>query len=254
LTASLIQNAVNINIFNRLAGRRFLGELKLVLEEERPALNIKRMDEFNLLSIVHSELKFTPQMAELFGAIDSVISWFELLFLDEPYRRWMVYFLGLVEQLNMVEMEALCRKLEMLKKDQTSFLTMKKAVIEAMRVFNVRQKLSRGELYDFSRPMDTEALLFMMARTKNEVVKKSVSLYFTQLRSTKISTRGRDLKKMGYIPGPIYRKIMNELLKAKLNGLVQTARDENAYIRAHYPLPRKVALEEHEEKDELLAS
>jgi len=254
LTANLIQNAVNINVFSRLAGQRIFGEIKLMLEEKRPALNIRGMDEFNLLGIIHPELKFTPQMDELFGSIGNVISWFELLFLDEPYCKWMLYFLGLGDQLSVVEMEALCRRLAVLKKDQSSLINMKKAVIEAMRVFNVRQRLSRGELYDLFHPMDTEALLFMMARTKNEIVKKSVSLYFTQLRSTRILTRGRDIKKMGYAPGPIYRHIMNELLMAKLNGIVQTAKDERAYIRAHYPLAKEIALEEHQAKTGLMAS
>ena len=71
-----------------------------------------------------------------------------------------------------------------------------------------------------------ELILYMMAATKNETVKRSISNYFTQLRHIDTSIKGKDLKKMGLEPGPIYREILQAVLDAKLNGRLKTRNDE----------------------------
>jgi tRNA nucleotidyltransferase (CCA-adding enzyme) len=53
------------------------------------------------------------------------------------------------------------------------------------------------------------------------------------LRYVKIHLRGRDLKKMGLAPGPIYRKILQAVLDARLNGQVNTKVDEVQFARRH---------------------
>jgi tRNA nucleotidyltransferase (CCA-adding enzyme) len=71
----------------------------------------------------------------------------------------------------------------------------------------------------------------MMAATKNEIAKRSISNYFTQLRHINASIKGRDLKKMGLEPGPIYREILQAVLDAKLNGRLKTRSDELSFVR-----------------------
>ena len=36
---------------------------------------------------------------DLFERIHHVISWFDLLFLEEQYERWLIYFYGLIDSL-----------------------------------------------------------------------------------------------------------------------------------------------------------
>ena len=237
LTENLIRNAVKINVFEKLAGRRLLGELRLLLEEEHPILSIKRMEELRLLELVHPLIADTPQLEELFSSISGVISWFELLFLDELCHKWMVYFLGLTENLSATQLDAFCRRLEMPKKERLELVNSKLAVMETLKQCNVRKDVSRAQFYDLFNHLESETLLYMMAKSKNDVVKKGVSLYFTQLRSVKIAVKGRDLKKLGFIEGPIYKTILDDLFHAKLNGEVQTKKEELEYVRKHYPNP-----------------
>ena len=53
LTASLIHNAVKMEFFKRLSGRRVFTELRLILEEDNPAPAMIRMNDFNLLQVIH---------------------------------------------------------------------------------------------------------------------------------------------------------------------------------------------------------
>jgi tRNA nucleotidyltransferase (CCA-adding enzyme) len=45
---------------------------------------------------------------------------------------------------------------------------------------------------------------------------------------------GEDLKRMGYQPGPIYRKILHALRVARLNGEVSTREQEEALVRSQF--------------------
>ena len=76
-----------------------------------------------------------------------------------------------------------------------------------------------------------ELILYMMAATEHKRVKRSISNYFTRLRHIEPSVKGKDLKKMGLEPGPIYRKILQAVLDAKLNGKLKTRDDEFAFVR-----------------------
>jgi tRNA nucleotidyltransferase (CCA-adding enzyme) len=53
LTSSLIQNAVRMDFFKRLSGRRVFTEIRLILEEQNPAPAISRMHDYNLLRAIH---------------------------------------------------------------------------------------------------------------------------------------------------------------------------------------------------------
>ena len=76
-----------------------------------------------------------------------------------------------------------------------------------------------------------EVLLYMMAAANSERVKKAMSQYITQLRHVKTLITGKDLKKMGLDPGPVYRKTLEAVLDAKLNGLFKTREDEIVFVR-----------------------
>jgi len=45
------------------------------------------------------------------------------------------------------------------------------------------------------------------------------------------SLNGTDLKVLGLKPGPIYRKILDRLLEARLNGEVKTKADERKLVK-----------------------
>ena len=76
-----------------------------------------------------------------------------------------------------------------------------------------------------------EMLLYMMAATERKSVKKHISDYLTKLRSIQPSIAGKDLKRMGLVPGPVYREILAAVRDAKLDGKLQTRNDELNFAR-----------------------
>ncbi|MCD6215194.1 MAG: hypothetical protein J7J46_09545 [Candidatus Desulfofervidus sp.] len=61
--------------------------------------------------------------------------------------------------------------------------------------------------------------------------KRWLSQYFTQWRQIKPILTGNDLKAMGLKPGPIFKTILEELLKARLDGKVKTEEDEKKLVK-----------------------
>ncbi|MDD5207652.1 MAG: prohead protease, partial [Desulfobacterales bacterium] len=89
-------------------------------------------------------------------------------------------------------------------------------------------------LYTLLSQYDNETLLYSMARSKSQKLKRNISTYFTKLKGTRTLLRGRDLKNMGIRPGPLYKQILDTLLKARLEGEVTTGEDEVRYVRDRF--------------------
>jgi tRNA nucleotidyltransferase (CCA-adding enzyme) len=66
----------------------------------------------------------------------------------------------------------------------------------------------------------------MMALAKDEEIKKAISNFYTHQRNIRPYIRGRDLVKIGVKPGPVFTRILNQVLNAKLDGRLKTKREE----------------------------
>ena len=73
-----------------------------------------------------------------------------------------------------------------------------------------------------------------MAKTRNEKTKRLISSYFTRLKGEKIYLTGKDLIRMGFESGPIFREIFERLLEARLNDITKTWDDERQFVLEKY--------------------
>jgi tRNA nucleotidyltransferase (CCA-adding enzyme) len=233
-TQNLMKNAVKVGFLERLSGGRVLSELILVLQEGDPLPALKRMRDFNLFHFLHPSLKFDEQAEVLFEQIHHVISWFDLLFLEQQYERWLIYFYGLIDLLKEEEKETLCQRLAMNTKLKKKVMERKlqadQALLQIFSWINADRKPKRSEIYDILDHLSIESKLFMMAKTTQVATRRYISLYFTQLKDTKPLLKGRDLIKMGMKSGPSIKKALVDLLKARLDEQVITRQDEMEYI------------------------
>ncbi len=233
LTLALIKNALKISILKEPSHKRFSLELRLILKEQDPVKAIKRMNEFNLLQFISPEIRFTKPIELMLKDIRKIIDWYNLLYLEEPFEPWKVYWHGLTSSLSIESLKALAEKHGMVNQDSRKMISQRKSMTEILNGF---YKISGDnyQIYTLLSPYDTESLLYMMARTNSEKAKRMISVYFTKLKDTKIQLRGKDLTKMGFQPGPIYREIFDSLLEARLNNLVKTREDETQFTEDHF--------------------
>jgi tRNA nucleotidyltransferase (CCA-adding enzyme) len=233
-TQNLMKNAVKVGFLERLSGGRVLSELILILQEEDPLPPLKRMRDFNLFHFLHPALKFDEHAEALFEQIHHVISWFDLLFLEQRYERWLIYLYGLIDSLKEEEREAFCQRLTMNEKLKKKVLEGKRQadqiLLQILSWIQTDQRPKRSDIYDVLDPLSTESKLFMMAKTTQVETRRYISLYFTQLKDTKPLLRGKDLLQMGMKSGPPIKEALAGLLKARLDKQVVTRQDEMEYI------------------------
>jgi tRNA nucleotidyltransferase (CCA-adding enzyme) len=233
LTSGLIENAVKMNFFKRLSGRRVFAELRQILEEKNPLDAIKRLDEYNLLSVVHPSIELNNQMISLFNSVKKVLSWHDLLFLEEPYMRWAVYFLALTRHCDKETADEICIRIELAPRYKTILYKERFEADRSMLWMERDLPTKNSTIFKHLAVFRIELILYMMAATKHETVKRSISNYVTRLRYIDTSVTGKDLKKMGLEPGPIYREILQAVLDAKLDGQLKTRNDELDFVKAY---------------------
>jgi len=233
LTANLIENAVKMDFVGSLAGRRLFNELVLILEEEKVVPLIGRLNEFHLLEVIYPKLVFNEHMKELLGRIGSVVSWFKLLFLDEKYERWVVYFGGLVDELSREETKELMAKLSFTREETRQVMLLKEKTLPLLSKIS-SPAVKNSTLYHLLDPLSTEAKLFLMATTATEASKRAVSHYFTHLKEVRIEVNGKDLISLGLKPGKIFKKILDETLNAKLDGKLKTKEEEIKFVKEKF--------------------
>ncbi len=233
LTTGLIENAVKMDFFKRLSGKRVFTELRQILEEENPTPAMVRLHEFDLLKVIHPFIELNKEMIVSFNTVRQVLAWYDLLFLEESYMRWTVYFLALIRRLDEATTEEICQRFELAPRLRRLFVSER---LEAERCLTWLERIKKpknSQLYNRLIGFRIELTLYMMAVTRKESVKRAISQYITALRYIRISLRGKDIKKMGLEPGPIYREVLHSVLEAKLDGKLKTKIDEVQFVRQY---------------------
>jgi len=231
---NLMRNSVKMGFLQRLSGGRILAELFLILKEDNPTAALGRMKDFDLFPFLHPGLRFDGESIDLFERIHHVISWFDLLFREEAYERWLIYFYGLIDLLKPEEIEEMSHRLVMNEKERNRVVGGKwEADQTLLRFFswiNEGYEPKRSEIYGVLDPLPTETKLFMMAKTNQTTTRRYISLYFTQLKDVRTLLRGADLIRIGMQPGPFIKKTLANLLQARLDEQVKTQQDEMEFV------------------------
>ncbi len=90
--------------------------------------------------------------------------------------------------------------------------------------------MKKSAIYRILEPLSREAKLFIMAKTKSEEIKKTISGYITNRDSYKPFTTGEDIKKLGIQEGPIYKEVLEALKDAKIDMNLKTKEEESHFV------------------------
>ncbi|MBF0204165.1 MAG: CBS domain-containing protein [Desulfamplus sp.] len=236
LTLSLIKNAIKLDFFKNLSGLRVFSEIRQILEEDNPISAIEYIRDYQLDKIIHPEFCIDRETIAFLASVKKTLDWHDLMYLDVEYLRWSVYFMVLTKRSPIRVCEDICSKFQLsprqtsiiirdrLRADERLYL-LEKSLVEKIPLFK------NSALYNLLSTFKTEHILYMMATAKKEETRKAISFFYTQLKDLKVSIRGRDLIQIGIKPGPGYKNIIQAVLEAKLDGLVETREQEMEFVK-----------------------
>lgn len=228
-TENLIRSTIEMNLFDKLSGPRLYEELLLSFQETEPIKTLRKLSDFGLLKVIHPKLAYNEELETTLKALHETLSWFNLLFLEEKTDRGILYLMALLSGLNDEDARAAIERLSPPPRARDVII---KGLFRAKDVLRRLPIDDPAEIYELLSNFNLETVLFSMAVSKDRQKQKVISHYLTELRKVKTVLKGDDLKRMGIQPGPVYSKILKELLEEKLRGHLKSRDDEEGFVRS----------------------
>lgn len=233
-TERLFKNALSLNLMERLSGARLFHEIQRICMEENPLACFVRLHELGLLKAVSPHLDLPPHKISLLENLQEIMDWYHLLYFDEQPVPWLVYLLGLCRLLSYPEAMAVLERLGLPLAQRQDFLQLRehlRRVLPKVEQWQrevekqdfVRQK---SALYALLHGLPIEGLLYLMAKSGDEAMRRNVSRYITQWRTAKSDISGADIIALGVPSGPRVGEILQQVLAAKIDDLAPTRENQ----------------------------
>jgi len=207
-------------------------ELWRVLSEEAPAPSLRWLQNWGVLALLDNCLLYTPAKAEIFSRIKKIFVRGPLA--GQPAERALVYLLALLDGSKTERAGKLLRGMNYSRE----------------RAETVRQGLARrseiiARLEDPARikpslvavlmdRLPLAAVFYLIAGATERRVVRRLRDYVLRWRMVQTELTGKELKKLGLTPGPLYGRILKELRGKKLDGELKSKREELEYARERY--------------------
>jgi tRNA nucleotidyltransferase (CCA-adding enzyme) len=228
-TQHFIQQAETMELFHRLSGSRLGNELIHILEEPEPAKGVQRLSQFKLFRFIHPKLQWKEPDPTLFESAEKILAWHEVESAKPGTERWLLYALAWFESLGKAELVKTWKRLAFPQKTTATVGEFLQAQSNLMRSLN-KKHLAPSEAYALLTPWPKELVLFLMAKAQSKpathVAMERIREYLTTFQHVSIGLTGHDLEEMGLPKGPAYRRVLDRVFNAKLDGLVETPEDE----------------------------
>ena len=241
-TEKLIKNALGLKLMERLSGQRLFNEYQHICNEADPAACFLRLESLGILKAISPKLVLHPRKQELLRRLGEILAWHRLLYFDETARSWLVYFLGLTANLNYFETAEHLMLLGLPQNQKDDILGQRermRQVRNKLKDWQWKHDAGQGSISSFCallRGLALEYVLFLMAAADSPRLSRNLSRYITQWRSEKADICGADLLRLGITAGPIYKRILDAALDAKLDG---SAPDAESQLRLAMRLVRQ---------------
>jgi len=152
-------------------------------------------------------------------------------------ERWAVLFLSLLNPLSPEEAKKFSSALGVGRRVRDWVRIAKDDAADITSRLLSARVVSRKFIYDCLNPLPNEVILYLMAKAKSNDIKRYISLFFTQLKYVRPVISGKDLKDLGYPPGPLFKQILDEVLERKFVGELRTKADEMSFVLTHFLKP-----------------
>lgn len=223
-TEQLIAEAVDL--LARVSGSRLRHEFELIFQEKQPERALRRLDQLGVLVNLHPQLAWPHTLDAQFQALRQTESGLA----DLPADVDQLYF-GLWMRHCGVEVQRFL--LDRLRVNaRTRSLVEEGIRFAALEPDLAAPVLAPSQIDRLLSPFSDAALLIAHHFSADRVLRQRLDDYTGWIRPVTIHLSGDRLKALGVRPGPIYRRILQTVRAARLDGRCATPEDEEALALA----------------------
>lgn len=216
------------SLIERVSGDRIRHELNHILDIAFAPQILSRLNSLGLLAAIHPALGWDDWLFSHIEALQTVevgpewdvVGDLQTLRRNLGYILWMIQFTP--EQADQVT-----KRLKL-------SVQLSSVILATCALWRDRQKLALSSPVQTVARLDDVpalALFALYCATSDAQLKQVLHSYITEWRNIKPTIGGRELRKLGITPGPVYKRILGELRTAWLDGRVSDPDQELAYLQ-----------------------
>ncbi|MGB9825417.1 MAG: CBS domain-containing protein, partial [Desulfofundulus sp.] len=221
-TLKLLQEAVRREVLARVSTERLWEELKHILSEEKAGQMLERLHQLGMWDFVLPGVTYwevQPVLHDLRKSMEILDGWG----FPPGNEPWLCYVIAALHWTGRDNARKLCERYHLNKRQTEKVL---------VTLANWRQVLSRLCLRDGIRTSELaravlllprEAYPLMLTLLDEEWLKERFRQLLLLLRDNKPTVDGAYIKSLGYRPGPIFRRALEAVWQARLDGLVKSS-------------------------------
>jgi len=228
-TLFLLKEARERKALSWIDEHRIRNEIFLILKEENPYPYLRRINELLGFSFLDPDLKYLKKKdLLLLRRIKKAIKFYYQFSFLPPLNIPIVYLLGIFNSLPLLKIFVKLpiflknfglKKIERKIMEQTFYYRDKIKRLKS-------EKLDKVKIYQIFKPLSCESIVFYYAYFKDRKIRKAIRIYFTELFSLKLLTKGEDLKRLGIRPFKKYGEYLEKLLYQKIKLGLKTKEEE----------------------------
>jgi tRNA nucleotidyltransferase (CCA-adding enzyme) len=219
---------------DRVSGDRLRHELKLIFQEETPERIIRRLDELGVLQHLHGKLAYSPWLADCYQAVRTALPTWQAWGWgdggrggDKDTALMAAYMAILAYALSPDELDELMARLNV--GGSLGFVLRQVWALRA-HVADLASGLRPSQIYHLLQPYTLEAIFVIYITEASPPLREAILSYVQRLRHVRTVIDGSLLRAMGIPTGPLYGRLLQAILDARLDGLVQTRTEEEQLL------------------------
>ncbi|MEW6173334.1 MAG: CBS domain-containing protein [Bacillota bacterium] len=230
-TLKLLREAVREGVLGRVQPELLWKEVRLCLDLDCASRLLGRYAELGIWPYVFpvaSHWEVEAVLTYLPQAIKTIESWGVVF-----GERWLIYFIAAVHWTNEPSAQALCEQYRFGRNTNEKVIAALRHWHDALGRLSVRGPVNISPLAQevLKLPREVYPLLFVLLSEEGHQDRFREVL--TAVITNKPRLTGKDIKEMGYPPGPVYREVLDAIWQARLDGLLPSREDELAFAREY---------------------
>ncbi|MHB1255506.1 MAG: CBS domain-containing protein [Dethiobacteraceae bacterium] len=238
-TLSLLENAAQTRVLEKVSKERLYDEIQLALLEEKTPEILIRYFELQLAPLLFPGVCYSEKLKNRLTSIREMIAWAGRNWPDAAVSPSALYLAALMLELPFQEARHLCRRLRLPRNEVERVLAAVESVPQLLTKLLTPESLKNSELYHLFSGLPAEVLLILQAENSLSRIWESTSLYWEKLRHIKPDVGGRDLLAEGYLPGPVFQEVLLALKDARLDRQVLNREEELSLARKLFAMKEK---------------
>ena len=226
----LIEGAAQMGLFHRLSGERLLNEIRRLFAEPGAPHAVRRLAELGLLRFIHPALVWSSRLDRRLSEVDAALRWYRRSLPEHPLNQWLVWVMVLVEAISDRAVQEILDRFPFTEADRSAITESRSAARAISRQLGQRFRRP-SEVARVLRGLTNETLVLLWARSRPAIVRRQIAAYLMTYRTVRPVLTGKELHALGLSPGPLYGKILNRLLEARLDGEVRNEAEERDLVK-----------------------